>query len=183
MKPNTVSQRYRRMCARLGWNMHLHQLRHYSATELISAGVDPRTVAGRLGHGGGGSTTLRVYSAWVSEADQRAAGASNLRMPAPPFPLDLSAPAGGVAASDSETRSPYKHIAADLRGAITCGALQPGDLLPTIEQLKDRYQVSAGTANRAVAELKQAGLITASRGRRATVSIAHDSQTTNDKPS
>ena len=183
MKPNTVSQRYRRMCARLGWNMHLHQLRHYSATELISAGVDPRTVAGRLGHGGGGSTTLRVYSAWVSEADQRAAGASNLRMPAPPFPLDLSAPAGGVAASDSETRSPYKHIAADLRGAITCGALQPGDLLPTIEQLKDRYQVSAGTANRAVAELKQAGLITASRGRRATVSIAHHSQTTNDKPS
>ncbi|WP_218130031.1 tyrosine-type recombinase/integrase [Pseudonocardia oroxyli] len=28
-----------------------HKLRHYSATELIAAGVDPRTVAGRLGHG------------------------------------------------------------------------------------------------------------------------------------
>jgi hypothetical protein len=38
------------------------------ATELISAGVDPRTVAGRLGHGSGGATTLRVYAAWVSEA-------------------------------------------------------------------------------------------------------------------
>src|SRR4051794_13467251 len=41
-----------------------HALRHYSATELLAAGVDLRTVAGRLGHGGGGATTLRVYAAW-----------------------------------------------------------------------------------------------------------------------
>jgi integrase len=54
LKPDTVSQRYERMCARLGWDMHIHQLRHYAATELIAAGVDVRTVAGRLGHGGGG---------------------------------------------------------------------------------------------------------------------------------
>lgn len=67
VKPDTVGQRYMRMCARLGWDMHLHQLRHYSATELIAAGVDVRTVAGRLGHGGGGTTTLKVYSAWRSE--------------------------------------------------------------------------------------------------------------------
>ena len=59
IKPDTVSQRYERMCARIGWDMHIHQLRHYSATELIAAGVDVRTVAGRLGHGGGGTTTLR----------------------------------------------------------------------------------------------------------------------------
>ncbi len=39
----------------------------------LSAGVDLRTVAGRLGHGGGGATTLRVYAAWVSESDRRAA--------------------------------------------------------------------------------------------------------------
>ena len=75
IKPDTVSQRYERMCARIGWDMHIHQLRHYSATELIAAGVDVRTVAGRLGHGGGGTTTLKVYSAFVAEADQRAAGA------------------------------------------------------------------------------------------------------------
>jgi hypothetical protein len=36
----------------------MHSLRHYSATELIAAGVDVRTVAGRLGHGSGGATTL-----------------------------------------------------------------------------------------------------------------------------
>jgi integrase len=58
-------------------------LRHYSATELISAGVDVRTVAGRLGHGGGGTTTLRVYAAWVPESDRRAADllASRLARP------------------------------------------------------------------------------------------------------
>jgi integrase/DNA-binding transcriptional regulator YhcF (GntR family) len=169
LKPSSVSQRYRRMCARLGWDMHLHQLRHYSATELISAGVDARTVAGRLGHGGGGSTTLRVYSAWVSEADQRAAGAFSLRMPTPPTSLDvLGSPSAKHA--DTESANPYQRIATDLRGAISCGALGPGDQLPTVEQLKDRYQVSAGTANRAIAELKAEGLVIASRGRRAIVS-------------
>jgi DNA-binding GntR family transcriptional regulator len=32
-----------------------------------------------------------------------------------------------------------------------------------------KYDVSAGTVNRALARLKDAGLVTASRGRRATV--------------
>ncbi len=169
------------MCAKLGWDMHLHQLRHYSATELISAGVDPRTVAGRLGHGGGGSTTLRVYSAWVSEADQKAAGALNLRMPAPPIPVDTAPSAHAPAQEAQAACSPYRQIATDLRGAITCGALRPGDLLPTIEELKERYRVAAGTANRAVAELKEAGLVSASRGRRATIAAARDTQTAADR--
>ncbi len=71
--PDAVSHRYIDMCAELGINSHLHALRHYSATELLSSGVDLRTVAGRLGHGGGGTTTLRVYAAWVSESDKKAA--------------------------------------------------------------------------------------------------------------
>jgi len=61
--PDTVTHRYSKMCRQLGIDSHLHALRHYSATELLSAGVDLRTVAGRLGHGGGGATTLRVYAA------------------------------------------------------------------------------------------------------------------------
>src|SRR6185437_14823656 len=169
LKPSSVSQRYQRMCARLGWDMHLHQLRHYSATELVSAGVDVRTVAGRLGHGGGGATTLRVYSAWIAEADQKAAGAFSLRMPAPPVSLDAEFLATAKQA-DLESASPYQQIVADLRGAISCGALRAGDPLPTVEQLKSRYQVAAGTANRAIAELKAEGLVRASRGRRAIVS-------------
>ncbi len=50
-KPDTATQRYGAMCARLGWNMHLDQLPHYSATELIAAGVDVRTVNWRLQRG------------------------------------------------------------------------------------------------------------------------------------
>ena len=52
--PSSVSQRYSRLAKRLDIETHLHCLRHYSATELIAAGVDVRTVAGRLGHGGEG---------------------------------------------------------------------------------------------------------------------------------
>jgi len=86
LQPDSVTQRYGRMAAKLGIETTLHKLRHYSATELISAGVDVRTVAGRLGHGGGGATTLRVYTAWVSESDQRAAATLATRLPQSPWP-------------------------------------------------------------------------------------------------
>ncbi|MFC5138237.1 tyrosine-type recombinase/integrase [Actinomycetospora rhizophila] len=173
-KPGTATQRYSRMCARLGYGMHLHQLRHYSATELISGGVDIRTVAGRLGHGGGGVTTLRVYSAWVAEADQRASTSLAARMPDLPNPVlgDGSTPIGnpvlptppGEAPTD-----PYRKIAADLKAAMRCGVLKPGDELPTIKDLSAQYQVAFSTGHRAVALLAEKGLIVVSRGRRARV--------------
>jgi integrase len=80
-RPDGVTQRYERQADRLGIQTTFHKLRHYSATELIAGGVDPRTVAGRLGHGGGGTTTLKTYTAWVSEADQRAAKGLGAGMP------------------------------------------------------------------------------------------------------
>jgi integrase/DNA-binding transcriptional regulator YhcF (GntR family) len=83
-KPDTVTQRYGRNATRLKLSStRLHSLRHYSATELIAAGVDLRTVAGRLGHGSGGATTLRVYSAWSPGADERAATVISKRLPRP----------------------------------------------------------------------------------------------------
>jgi integrase len=82
--PDSVTHRFGKMAARLAIKTRLHAMRHYSATELVAAGVDVQTIAGRLGHGGGGTTTLRVYAAWVSEADQRAADALGPRMPSRP---------------------------------------------------------------------------------------------------
>jgi len=79
--PHSVSSRYRNLARRLGIDTHIHALRHYSATELLTAGVDLRTVAGRLGHGGGGATTLRVYAAWVAASDRKAAEILGSRMP------------------------------------------------------------------------------------------------------
>jgi integrase len=83
-KPGTVTQRYGRLARRLKLSStRLHSLRHYSATELVAAGVDLRTVAGRLGHGSGGATTLRVYSAWSPGADERAATVVSKQLPRP----------------------------------------------------------------------------------------------------
>ena len=162
------------MCAGLGYDIHLHQLRHYSATELISGGVDVRTVAGRLGHGGGGVTTLRYYTAWVAEADQRASRALADRVPQLPSPvarhgapvLELPAP---TVATEDENGAPYRRIAADLRGAIRIGAFRVGDLLPTVKELSERYEVSVATAHRAVALLIEGDQVLVSRGRRAIV--------------
>lgn len=50
-EPDMATERYARMCAALGWNMHLDQLPHYSATELIAAGVDVRSFNWRLQRG------------------------------------------------------------------------------------------------------------------------------------
>jgi hypothetical protein len=155
--PRTISQRYRTMAKRLGLrSTRLHSLRHYSATELLAAGVDLRTVAGRLGHGSGGTITLRTYAAWVDHADRRAAEtmAGILPRPAPAPP---------------KARGPYQQIAADLREQIATGRLQPGDKLPTVVQLAAEYSVAAGTAHRAIALLAAEGHVDVSRGRRATV--------------
>ncbi|MGH3924658.1 MAG: tyrosine-type recombinase/integrase [Pseudonocardiaceae bacterium] len=82
--PDGITHRYAKMTADLGIDTHLHALRHYSATELLAGGVDLRTVAGRLGHGGGGATTLKVYAAWVAGADTKAADLIASRLPRPP---------------------------------------------------------------------------------------------------
>lgn len=134
-------------------------MRHYSATELVAAGIDLRTVAGRLGHGSGGATTLKVYSAWVDEADKRAAAtiASIMPRPVPTAPAP---------------RGPYEVIAAALRDEIRAGHLKPGDPLPTVVQIAAAHTVAAGTAHRALSMLKSEGLIDVTRGRRATVSAS-----------
>jgi len=134
------------------------------ATELIAAGVDIRTVAGRLGHGGGGTTTLRVYAAWVSESDQRAATNLGSRMPA--RPLEPTARERRAEASVY----PYEAIAAELRLQIESGKLAKGTLLPAVKDIAVSHGVAAGTARRAISLLVKAGLVVVLPGRGSQVS-------------
>jgi integrase/DNA-binding transcriptional regulator YhcF (GntR family) len=149
LRPDSVTSRYGQFARRLGLKTSIHKLRHYSATELIAAGVDVRTVAGRLGHGGGGTTTLRVYTAWMSEADQRAAGNMASRMPALP--------------------SPYQRLAFELRDRIRGGMLVADLPIPPIKQLAVQHGVSVTTAQRAVQLLSDWGYVEVNIGRRTLV--------------
>jgi integrase len=161
--PHSVSQRYDRLAVKLGIDTTLHNLRHYSATELISAGVDVRTVAGRLGHAGGGATTLKVYSAWVAESDQRAATTLFSRMPVRPAPPPTSAQR-----ALADPQHPYEVLAVELRSAILAGSYPNGTPLPPTKQIANEHNVSAGTAHRAISLLKDWGLARV-EGRRTVV--------------
>jgi integrase len=49
--PGSVTKRFQKLRDALEYkNMRLHDLRHFTATRLIAAGVPVRTVSGRLGH-------------------------------------------------------------------------------------------------------------------------------------
>jgi integrase len=61
----------------------------------------------------------------------------------------------------------------ELRAAIERGELAPGSPLPTSTDLAAQHNVSSGTVNRAIALLKESGLVVASRGKRATVITTH----------
>jgi integrase len=166
--PRAISQRYRRMAIKLKLrSTRIHSLRHYSATELVAAGVDLRTVAGRLGHGSGGATTLKVYAAWVDEADRRAATTMASIMPRP--------------VAVQQARGEYEKIAASLRDDIRAGRLKPGDQLPTVAELAVAHTVAVGTAHRAMALLKNEHLIEITRGRRATVAADPFSATASER--
>lgn len=172
LKPRTVTQRYKRLVTKLGITTSIKMLRHYSATELLTGGVDLRTVAGRLGHGGGGTTTLKVYAAWVSAADQRAALIMLDRMPARPVP---GGPIGGGFAADDpsdeiDPQRGYELIAADIRTKILDGTLPDGSELATVKDLVAQYDTTVYQAHQAMQLVKSWGLLTGGgRGRRLTV--------------
>jgi integrase len=71
--PASVSRSFKRLCAREGIaDVRLHDLRHFVATQLLGAGIDVRTVAGRLGHRNA-ATTLNVYAHFLEQSDRVAA--------------------------------------------------------------------------------------------------------------
>lgn len=160
--PDALSRQYHHLVNDLGIQTTLHKLRHYSATELITAGVDLRTVAGRLGHADNGRTTLRCYTVWVNEADQRASHTLMHHLPAPPHTPPATQPT-----LSTQPVSPYKVIAAELHTANCDGTLPPGTTLPTVQQLAATHHVAPSTAHRAIAMVAREHRVTVSCGRRA----------------
>jgi integrase len=71
--PERITRAFSRFCAQEGiTGVRFHDLRHFAATRLLSAGVDVRTVSGRLGHANA-ATTLGVYAHFLQSSDQAAA--------------------------------------------------------------------------------------------------------------
>jgi DNA-binding GntR family transcriptional regulator len=60
--------------------------------------------------------------------------------------------------------SKYQRIADDLRARISGGEFPPGSRLPTKAELMARYQVAVNTVERAIDELRKAGLVETLQG-------------------
>lgn len=72
-RPDGVTHRWVRWRKKVGMeDVRLHDVRHFMATTMLSAGVPVSVVAGRLGHARA-ATTLNVYSHFVAAGDQEAA--------------------------------------------------------------------------------------------------------------
>jgi len=72
--PDWVSHRVTEVVAAAGVELDIKGGRHYyTASQLLAGGFDLRNTAARLGHSGGGATTLRHYADPVPEVDRRGA--------------------------------------------------------------------------------------------------------------
>ncbi len=72
-RPELVTRRWERHRAAAGMpGVRIHDIRHFVATELLTAGIDVRTVANRLGHART-STTKDIYWGFVPARDRAAA--------------------------------------------------------------------------------------------------------------
>lgn len=73
-RPYHWTSAWRHLRDRIGIDpsVRLHDLRHFTATRLLDAGVPVKTVSGRLGHARP-ATTLNVYAHFIPAADRIAA--------------------------------------------------------------------------------------------------------------
>lgn len=76
---DTITHRFTALCKRVAaragepYPFHFHELRHFSVTTLLAAGVDVRTVSERHGHATA-TMTLNRYAHALPERDRAAAG-------------------------------------------------------------------------------------------------------------
>lgn len=66
----------------------------------------------------------------------------------------------------------YRRIADELGARIRSGEMQPGDRLPSIRQIADRWEIAIATATRVLATLREDGLVEARVGSGTVVSAS-----------
>jgi len=71
--PDWATHKVAEAAAAAGVKLDIKGGRHYTASQLLAGGFDLRNTAARLGHSGGGATTVRHYADPVPEVDRRAA--------------------------------------------------------------------------------------------------------------
>jgi integrase len=72
VNPDSFSSAVHRLCVDLEMpHVHLHSLRHFAATEMLSAGIDARNAAEVLGHANP-SLTLSVYAHATADRQRHA---------------------------------------------------------------------------------------------------------------
>ncbi len=174
MAPRPLHPRLPDAGGRVGVAEPLKNLRHFNATQLLAAGVDLRTTAGRLGHSDGGATTLRVYANWTRPADQRAAellatdltalrrraaaaGPARRRPRSPRSRPDAAAGVGGAARARADTYLRRAGRAAP--SGDRAGRLAPGDLLPTVPDIAGHCGLARSTVSRALGLLAEEAVI------------------------
>jgi integrase len=129
-RPDTVTSFFIRLRNGLGLSStRLHDLRHFTATQLIGAGVDVRTVAGRLGHSDP-SPTLRTYSHVIEERDRAAAALMGQILQPSPI-VDVSGggePRPAALGTGAGTRpSPSARKRTGATGGVNTGGRKPGE--------------------------------------------------------
>ncbi len=73
VNPETFSSVVHKLCEELGMpHVHLHSLRHFAATGMLAAGIDPRNAAEILGHASP-TLTLGLYGHATAERQRTAA--------------------------------------------------------------------------------------------------------------
>jgi DNA-binding GntR family transcriptional regulator len=77
-------------------------------------------------------------------------------------------------AAPDQAKPPYQRIADEIRDKITRGELAPGDRLDSIRDLASRYNTSPMTIQRAIALLREAGLVASSQGHGTFITTADD---------
>jgi len=125
---------------------------------LDACGLTHTALAHQLGLSGGAIVTARRRGLTDPQADEWAIGVGL-------HPLAVWGWAWVDEADNAAGRAPYMRLAVLLRDAIDQGAWRPGESLPGIHALAQRWGVGAKTVVQAVDELRADGLVVGGVGR------------------